>query len=123
MPFTFKLLSREKWLQDTVEHTFLAFQGVTIGCAKCHDHMFDPLLQTEYYQIRAIFEPHNVRTDRIPGEPDTKKDGLPRAYDKDLTAVTPLTDAALLVPHRVAGNRAELAEDLQHAAQHVMRRA
>ena len=32
----FKLLSREKWLQDTVEHTFMAFQGVTLGCAKCH---------------------------------------------------------------------------------------
>ena len=35
-----------------------------------------------------VFEPHNVRTDRIPGEADTKKDGLARAYDKDLTAAT-----------------------------------
>ncbi len=42
---------------------------------------------------------------------------------QDLTAVTPLTDAALLVPDRVAGNRAELAEDLEHPAQHVMRGA
>lgn len=84
----FKLLSREKWLQDTVEHTFLAFQGVTLQCAKCHDHMFDPILQTEYYQVRAIFEPHHVRTDKYPGEPDLKKDGLVRAFDKDLKAVT-----------------------------------
>ena len=84
----YKLLSRETWMQDAVEHTFLAFQGVTIGCAKCHDHMFDPILQTDYYQVRAIFEPHNVRTDRVPGEADIKKDGLPRAYDKDLAAVT-----------------------------------
>src|SRR5262249_41563889 len=30
----FKLLSREKWLQDTVEHTFQGFLGVTVGCAK-----------------------------------------------------------------------------------------
>ena len=86
----FKLLSREAWMQDTVEHTFLAFQGVTIQCAKCHDHLFDPILQTEYYQVRAIFEPHHVRTDRIPGEADLKKDGLPRAYDKELAAVTQL---------------------------------
>jgi hypothetical protein len=84
----YKLLSREKWMQDTIEHTFMAFQGVTIGCAKCHDHMFDPILQTEYYQVRAIFEPHNVRTDRISGELDTKKDGLVRVYDKDPAAVT-----------------------------------
>ena len=60
----FKLLSREKWLQDTVEHTSQAFLGVTLGCARCHDHMYDPITQTEYYQVRAIFEPHQVRTDR-----------------------------------------------------------
>lgn len=84
----FKLLSREKWMQDTVEHTFMAFQGVTLGCAKCHDHMYDPILQTDYYQVRAIFEPHKVRTDRIPGQPDTKLDGLVRAYDADLAAPT-----------------------------------
>lgn len=84
----YKLLSREKWMQDTVEHTFQAFQGVTIGCAKCHDHMFDPILQMEYYQVRAIFEPHNVRTDKYPGEPDVKKNGLVRAFDKDPAAPT-----------------------------------
>src|SRR5262249_5699387 len=77
----FKLLSREKWLQDTVDHTFQGFLGVTIGCAKCHDHMFDPILQKEYYQVRAIFEPHNVRIDRLPGQPDVSKDGLPRVFD------------------------------------------
>jgi hypothetical protein len=84
----FKLLSREKWLQDTVEHTFQAFQGVTLGCARCHDHMYDPFSQQEYYQVRAIFEPHQVRTDRLPGEPDIKKDGLVRAFDADLKVPT-----------------------------------
>src|SRR5262249_15281830 len=84
----YKMLSREKWLQDTVDHTFLAFQGVTIGCAKCHDHMFDPILQKEYYEVRAIFAPHNVRTDRIPGQADTKLDGLPRVFDAEPAAQT-----------------------------------
>src|SRR5438132_2606685 len=84
----YKLLSREKWLQDTVEHTFMAFQGMTIGCAKCHDHMFDPILQTDYYRARAIFEPHQVRTDRLPGRPDPKIDGLVRAFDADLKVPT-----------------------------------
>jgi hypothetical protein len=84
----YKMLSREKWMQDTVEHTAMAFLGITLGCARCHDHMYDPLLQKEYYQVRAIFEPHQVRLDRIPGQPDTKKDGLPRAYDADLATPT-----------------------------------
>jgi hypothetical protein len=84
----YKMLSREKWMQDTVEHTAMAFLGITLGCARCHDHMYDPLLQKEYYQVRAIFEPHQVRLDRIPGQSDTKKDGLPRAYDADSATPT-----------------------------------
>jgi len=77
----YKMLSREKWMQDTVDHTFMAFQGVTIGCARCHDHMYDPITQKEYYQVRAVFEPHQVRLDRVPGQKDTKLDGLARVYD------------------------------------------
>jgi Protein of unknown function (DUF1553)/Protein of unknown function (DUF1549) len=84
----FKLLSREKWMQDVVDHTAQAFLGVTLGCARCHDHMFDPITQKEYYQVRAIFEPHAVRIDRLPGQLDTEKDGLPRAYDADVSAPT-----------------------------------
>ncbi len=83
-----KLLSREKWIQDTVEHTAMAFLATTLQCAKCHDHMFDPILQKDYYQFRAIFEPHDIRTDRFPGQPDIKIDGLPRVFDKDLAVPT-----------------------------------
>jgi hypothetical protein len=77
----YKMLSREKWMQDTVNHTSQAFLGITLGCARCHDHMYDPILQKEYYEVRAVFEPYNVRIDRLPGEPDIKKDGLARVYD------------------------------------------
>ncbi len=86
----FKLLSRERWLEETIEHTSQAFLGVTLGCARCHDHMFDPITQKEYYQVRAIFEPHNVRIDRIPGQLDTNIDGLPRVFDADPGAKTVL---------------------------------
>lgn len=84
----FKLLSREQWMEDTLNHTSRAFLGLTLHCAKCHNHMYDPVTQDEYYRLRAIFEPHNVRTDRIPGQPDTAKDGLVRTYDKEPKAVT-----------------------------------
>jgi hypothetical protein len=77
----YKMLSREKWMQDTVDHTAMAFLGVTLGCARCHDHMYDPITQREYYQVRAVFEPEQVRIDRVPGQSDIKKAGLARAYD------------------------------------------
>lgn len=31
--------------------------GLTVGCAQCHNHRYDPILQTDYYRLRAVFEP------------------------------------------------------------------
>jgi hypothetical protein len=84
----YKMLSREQWLEDTIKHSAQAFLGLTMGCAKCHDHMTDPVSQAEYYQLRAIFEPHQVRTDRMPGELDLLKDGLVHTYDTATNART-----------------------------------
>ena len=78
----FKMLSREQWMEDTIKHTAQAFLGVTMGCAKCHDHMTEAISQADYYRMRAIFDPHNVRTDKISGQLDTAKDGIVRAFDK-----------------------------------------
>ena len=50
--------------------------------------MYDPITQEEYYQFRAIFEPHQVRTDRVPGQLDIAKDGLVRVFDADPDAKT-----------------------------------
>jgi hypothetical protein len=50
--------------------------------------MFDPILQKEYYRVRAVFEPHQVRIDRLPGQPDTTRDGVARVYDADLDVPT-----------------------------------
>lgn len=80
--------NRNIWLDATVEHTAKAFLGMTLACARCHDHKFDPLTQEEYYRFRAIFEPHEVRTQQLAGEPDTTKAGIPRAFDAKPEAKT-----------------------------------
>jgi len=44
-------------LDDMVSTTSQVFLGVTMGCARCHDHKFDPLTSRDYYSIVAIFSP------------------------------------------------------------------
>jgi Protein of unknown function (DUF1553)/Protein of unknown function (DUF1549)/Planctomycete cytochrome C len=75
------IFNRNTWLGNTVEHTARAFLGVTIQCARCHDHKFDPVSQSDYYRLRAFFEPMHIRIDRVPGQPDRAKSGLPRVFD------------------------------------------
>jgi len=80
--------NRNVWLRETAEYTATSFLGLTLKCVCCHDHKYDPLLQTDYYRFRAFFEPYEIRKDRVPGEPDTMKAGLSRAYDADPGAQT-----------------------------------
>ena len=42
-------------LEDMVHTTTSAFIGLTVKCARCHDHKFDPIRQTDYYRTASIF--------------------------------------------------------------------
>jgi len=50
-------LARNQVLTDTVKITASAFLGLTVGCAQCHNHRYDPIPQTDFYRLRAAFEP------------------------------------------------------------------
>ncbi len=60
-----------EWLTDAVDTTGAAFLGLTIGCARCHDHKYDPIKQKDYYALQAVFAasdrpyPGKVRDTRI----------------------------------------------------------
>ncbi len=43
-------------LHDIVSTTSSAFLGLTVGCARCHNHKFEPIPQTDYYAMKAVFE-------------------------------------------------------------------
>jgi mono/diheme cytochrome c family protein len=46
---------RQDSLDDLITTTSLTFMGLTVGCARCHDHKFDPITQKDYYRIQAVF--------------------------------------------------------------------
>ena len=68
---------------DRVNTTSSGFLGLTIGCAQCHDHKFDPITQREYYQLFAFFnqsvdDGHGKGTPggtlEVPGEVESHED-------------------------------------------------
>ena len=57
---------RGQWadiLNDITDVTGEVFLGLSIGCARCHDHKFDPILQKDYYRLQAFFTPLLPRDD------------------------------------------------------------
>ena len=51
------LLARNATIVDTLKIVSTAFYGMTIQCAECHDHRYDPITQKDYYELRSVFEP------------------------------------------------------------------
>ncbi len=56
-------------LDDVISTTSTVFLGLTVGCARCHDHKFDPITSADYYSLLAIFN-------------GTEKKGVPKESDE-----------------------------------------
>jgi Protein of unknown function (DUF1553)/Protein of unknown function (DUF1549)/Planctomycete cytochrome C len=76
--------ARNKVIADTIKIVSSSLLGVSIGCAQCHDHRYDPISQLDYYGMRAVFEPafdwENWRV------PDARRVSLYTVADHDKAA-------------------------------------
>ena len=62
-------VARNAVVAETIKVTSSALLGLTVGCAECHNHRYDPIPQADYYRLRAIFEPAlNWKAWRNPAE-------------------------------------------------------
>ncbi len=66
-----------------------AFMAMTLGCAKCHDHMYDPLTQADYYATKALFDPLVLRSEVVASQEEvaahTQREN---AYERARHAIT-----------------------------------
>lgn len=91
---------------DRVNTTGAVFLGLTVGCARCHDHKFDPITQHEFYQLFSFF--NNI--DELSGDYDSET-GYSRAYEPILEIASPQETASRdAARHQVALLERELSE-------------
>lgn len=62
----------ENILNEVTDVTGDVFFGMGFQCARCHDHKYDPILQKDYFQLRAFFEPIVWRDDVIAATPEAR---------------------------------------------------
>ncbi len=79
-------MQRMNELDDMINTTGTAFLGLTTGCARCHNHKFDPISQTDYYAMQAVFAgvQHGDRQLPLPAESRARAEVL----DREVTDLT-----------------------------------
>jgi hypothetical protein len=109
---------RYDYLDDIVRTTFGGFMGLSVNCARCHDHKFDPITRVDYYRSLAMFFGY-VRYDH-PLAPEEEATAWARKTKEVLARLVPLQKqvAQIEAPYRKAqfeANLNKLPEEAQAA--------
>ena len=51
-----RMRTHEEQIEELIGAVSQTFLGMTVNCARCHDHKFDPIPQTDYYRMKAVFD-------------------------------------------------------------------
>ncbi|HEX9370063.1 MAG TPA: DUF1549 and DUF1553 domain-containing protein, partial [Roseiflexaceae bacterium] len=102
-------MNRQEDLVEMAGAVSSAFLGLTVGCARCHNHKFDAILQTDYYRLAAIFAATEFKQVEIAGA-DEKRACQERTklFEARLKAITDQV-AAIEQPYRTRLREAKLA--------------
>jgi hypothetical protein len=102
---TQKAITREEEMEDMISVIGQTFLGLTINCARCHAHKFDPIPQEEYYRVKSVFEgvKHGERPIATPDEAT--------AHEERIAALKKEIAAAQEVVARIEGEGFKLAQE------------
>ena len=108
-----RLQQRMNELDDMINTTGTAFLGLTTGCARCHNHKFDPISQRDYYGMQAVFAgvQHAERNIPLSKETMAKVAELEQQRSQLTQKLKPFeaisTDAGILLEEPTKGTRAD----------------
>jgi hypothetical protein len=87
------MLARNDHIAETIKIATSSLIGMTVGCAQCHNHRYDPISQADYFRIRSLFEPAldtnqwRVRSARFVSTWDEQQRQLAAQVDAELAEI------------------------------------
>ena len=97
--------ARGETLDDRVDTFSRAFLGLTVACARCHDHKFDPIPTQDYYSIAGVF--NNTREVETP----LVDDGVVRDYEAQQRPISELRETINKTRQKAEGEKRPLSEE------------
>lgn len=104
---------RLHYVFDRTETLSTAFLGLTVACAKCHDHKFDPISQKDYYQLTAFF--NNIRELGMTGDDGNFGPLLPLTDEDTEAKINELNTKFSYIKKEIAATKDQLNEVYQYS--------
>ena len=106
------LMQRQDELSDLINATGTSLLGLTLGCARCHNHKFDPVTQKDFYAIQAVFAGVNHADRNLPIPTQQQQevaniDQLIKTLKQQLSEFIPIPDGQATLPSVTAKHNLE----------------